>query len=148
MQIGREISWKPTTHGFPPPFQKLQYLTIIASGLKKGENLVDIVEALESEFEGESVSDVGVPPSLANNGGAIGENGAPDAPSSTGNANADAEPDNPTNKPKASTEHPTIRGGEVFLCKPLRLSSRKGSVVVTITRVEVMINCPADPRVD
>ena len=43
----------------PPPFQKLQYLTIIASGLKKGENLVDIVEALESEFEGESVSDVG-----------------------------------------------------------------------------------------
>jgi len=137
VQIGREIS--ETDYGrIPPPFRKLQYLTTIASALKKGENLVDIVEQLETDLEGESSSEGASPPVLT---GGHETNGGNDPTDPAKNAGSEPEPveqpPEPNPKPRPPTDRPAIRSARAFMGEPLRLASRKGSVTVTITRIEV-----------
>jgi len=132
VQIGREISETDYSR-IPPPFQKLQYLTIIASGLKKGENLLDLVEELEEEIEVESNPD-DAPPGSTHDGESNGDDDPADPAENT-----DSEPEStePPPKPRPPTDRPTIRGAQAYLGEPLRLASRKGSVTVTITRIEI-----------
>jgi hypothetical protein len=132
-QVGREISETDYSR-IPPPFRKLRYLTTIASGLKKGETLMDLVDELEAEAEGESNSESATSQGSTPETASKSDNNPTDP---TENRDSEAAPSEPTNEPRRPTASCSIRGGEVYLGEPLRLKARKGSVEVTITRILV-----------